>query len=131
LADWQGFLRQARRFWDVAEASRGPEHVNQAVSNAIHAVIAANDALCLYLAHERPGGKSHTEAAQLLRRACKGTRWEREAAARARQYAQITQEKNAAEYEGQSLSPETADRLMTQARRFLDWAERVLPTSRQ
>lgn len=126
MADWQGFMRQAQRFWDVAEASNDPEHANQAASNAIHAVIAANDAVCLFLVHERPGGKSHSEAATLLRQACKGTRWEREAAAKARQYAQITQMKNAAEYEGQLLSTQDVDRIMTQARRFIDWAERVV-----
>ncbi|MFP4250007.1 MAG: HEPN domain-containing protein [Armatimonadota bacterium] len=119
-------MRQAQRFWDVAEASNDPEHANQAASNAIHAVIAANDAVCLFLVHERPGGKSHSEAATLLRQACKGTRWEREAAAKARQYAQITQMKNAAEYEGQLLSTQDVDRIMTQARRFIDWAERVV-----
>ncbi len=127
MADWQGFLTQARRFWDVAEASHDPEHANQAASNAIHAVIAANDALCLYLLHERPGGDSHTEASRMLQRACKGTAWEREAARKARQYAQIVQLKNAAQYEGQLLRPDDVARIMTQAKRFLDWAQRVLP----
>jgi hypothetical protein len=120
-------MTQARRFWDVAEASHDPEHANQAASNAIHAVIAANDALCLYLLHERPGGRSHTEASRMLQRACKGTRWERQASTKARQYAQIVQLKNAAQYEGQVLRPDEVERIMTQAERFLSWVDRVLP----
>lgn len=127
MANWHGFLRQARRFWEVAEAAHDPEHASQAVSNATHAVIAANDAVCLYQLGERPRGESHGEAARLLQAACKGTRWERGAATRARQFAQILREKNAAEYEGRLIAPETADRIMRQAKRFLDWAEQVLP----
>jgi len=127
VADWQGFLRQAHRFFEVAEAAHDPEHASQAVSNAVHAVIAANDAVCLYQLAERPGGESHGEAGRFLQAACKGTRWEQEAATRARQFAQILREKNAAEYEGRLIAPETADRIMRQAKRFLDWAERVLP----
>jgi len=127
VADWQGFLRQAQRFWEVAEAAHDPEHASQAVSNAVHAVIAANDAVCLYRLGERPGGRSHSETGRLLQRAGKGTPWEREASVRARQLAQVLREKNAAEYEGRLVAPDTADRIMRQARRFLDWAERVLP----
>ena len=127
MADWQGYLRQAHRFWEGAEAAHDPEHASQAVSNAILAAIAANDAVCLYLLGEVSGSGSHAEAARHLQTACKGTRWEREAATHARQFAQILREKNAAQYEGRPLAPETADRIMTQARRFLDWVERVLP----
>ncbi|MFO7945872.1 MAG: HEPN domain-containing protein [Armatimonadota bacterium] len=127
MADWQGFLRQARRFWEVAEAANDPEHASQAASNAIHAVIAANDAICLYLSGERPTGDSHSQAAQVLQRACRGTQWEEEAAKRARQFAQIMREKNAAEYEGRSLDQETVAMIMRRARRFINWAETILP----
>ena len=127
MASWQEHLKQAHRFWEVAAAAHDPEHASQAASNAILAVIAANDALCIYQVRERPGGASHGEAARHLQTACKGTRWEQEAATHARQLAQILREKNAAQYEGRVLAPETADRIMTQAKRFLDWVERVLP----
>ena len=45
MATWQDFIREAGRFWDVARMVDGPGYENQAVSNAILAVIAAND-LC-------------------------------------------------------------------------------------
>lgn len=126
MSTWQGYLSQSRKFWDVAQAADDPEHMNQAVSNAVHAVIAANDALCISLLGRRSSGTSHRDAAHLLQAACRGTQWEREAAARSRQYSQIVSIKNAAEYEGVPLSPETAQRIMTQSKRFLDWIECVL-----
>jgi hypothetical protein len=126
LDNWEGFVTQSRRFWEVAEAVNDPGHVNQAVSNAIHAVIAANDALCLRLMRRRPGGISHAAGARALQQACKGRPWEREAASHAHQYSQIVREKNAAEYEGQAINLESAQRIMTQSRRFLDWVEKVL-----
>jgi len=90
-------------------------------------VIAANDALCLHQLGERATGGSHSEAARLLQRACRGTRWESEARTRAKQFTQIIREKNAAQYEGRSIGPDSADRIMAQAKRFLDWVDRVLP----
>jgi len=127
MAHWQEFLRQSRRFWEVAEAVHDPEHTSQAAGNAIHAVIAANDALCLHQLGERPGGESHSEAAQFLQRACSGTRWEQEAAQKAGQYTRIIREKNAVEYEGRSIGAEAADLIVKRAKRFLDWVEEVLP----
>lgn len=127
MANWQGFLREAHKFWTVAEATWDTAHLNQAASSAILAVIAANDAICVYFLGERPGGESHGEAARFLKDACKGTRWEQDAARRAAQFTSIVREKNAAQYEGRPIGPETADRIMKQAKRFLDWADRILP----
>jgi hypothetical protein len=47
MAEGQGYLSKARKFWEVTEAVNDPEHTSQAVSNAILAVIAANDSVCL------------------------------------------------------------------------------------
>jgi hypothetical protein len=129
MATWQGFLKEARLFWDVAELANDPAHANQAVSNAILAAIAANDAVCLFFIDERPSGQSHVEAARLLRKACKGTQWEEESAQRSRQLADILQQKSASQYQGRPLSRDAAGRVMRQAHRFLQWAERVLAPS--
>jgi HEPN domain-containing protein len=130
MAAWEGFLREARRFWQVAEVARDLGHFNQAASNAIHAAIAANDALCLFLGGERPRGQSHAEAARVLRRVCQGTQWEQEAATRAQQLTEVLQEKTAVQYEGRPIGARAADRVMKQAARFLEWAEAVLPPQR-
>ena len=128
MATWQARLRDARQFWDVAEAAHDPAHGNAAASNAILAVIAANDALCLRLARTQPGGESHAEAARVLKEACRGTTWEAEAARRAQQLSGVIRQKAAAQYSGRTLSPFEVAQVMRQAQRFLEWAEQVLAT---
>lgn len=126
MPSWEAFLREARKFREVAREFDRPGYANQAVSNAVHAVIAANDAVCLRLINERPGGDNHSDAARVLLRACRGTTWESEASHRGQQLTQVLQQKNAAQYHGVLLSAETAERVMKQAERFIEWAEKVL-----
>ncbi|MBU0608127.1 MAG: HEPN domain-containing protein [Armatimonadetes bacterium] len=126
MATWQDYLAEARRFREAAEIVYDPQHVNQALSSIILAAIAANDALCLALMGAVPGGDSHARAAREMQEACKGTRHEAEAARRARQLAEVLEHKTAVQYRGQPVRPETAERLMKQAQRFMDWVEDVL-----
>ncbi len=125
MATWQDRLRDARGFWEVAEAFNDPDHRNQAASNAILALIAANDAVCLRLIQQRPRGESHAEATQLLQQACRDTVWEREAAAKSRQFLEVIRHKAAVQYEGRLLSSADLQKIMKQVQRFLDWAEEV------
>jgi len=126
MATWQDRLNQAHRFLDVAEAAHDPSHTSEAAANAIQAVIAANDAVCLYLAGRRPTGKSHTEAGQMLQEVCRSTKWEAEAAQRSEQLVELLRQKNAAEYGGRPLTAAAADRIMKQAARFVEWADDVV-----
>jgi HEPN domain-containing protein len=123
---WEEFLKEARKFREVAREFDRPGYANQAVSNAVHAVIAANDAICLRLINERPGGENHSEAVRVLTRACKGTPWEPEASQRGQQLTQVLQQKNASQYYGTVLPAAVAERVMKQADRFIEWAETVL-----
>jgi len=104
-----------------------PGYSNQAVSNAVHAVIAANDALCLFRIGERSPGQSHAEAANVLKRACQGTTLERQMGQRVRQLTDVLQQKTLAQYYGKPIDPETARRVMKQAERFIRWVEDSLP----
>lgn len=115
MATWQDFLREARRFWEVAQAVNAPGYHSQAVSNAVHAVIAANDALCLFQIGERAQGDSHAEAANMLKRACRGTAFEQQVTQRARQLTDVLQQKTPSQYYGK------------QAERFIRWIEDTLP----
>ena len=126
MPTWRDRLRDARNFWEVAETAHDPEHTNQAASNAALAVIAANDAVCLFLGRRKPGGQSHTEAARVLQAVCRGTKWEQDAAQRSRQLTELLRQKNAAQYDGRLFTAEETDRVMRQAERFLDWAEALL-----
>ena len=130
MATWQDYLRESRRFRDSAEVVFDPQHLNQGLSHIILAAIAANDALCLALVGIVPGGDSHARATREMQAACKGTRHEGEAAKRARQLAEILEHKTAVQYRGQLTRPETADRVMKQAQRFIDWVEDLLAEER-
>jgi len=126
MATWRDYLRESRRFREAAEAVYDPEHLNPGLSSIILAAIAANDALCLALIGIVPGGESHARATRELQAACKGTRHEAEAAKRARQLADVLEQKTTVQYRGQPVRPDTADRIMKQAQRFIDWVEDVL-----
>ena len=127
MATWQDYLREARRFWGVAQAVDGPGYHSQAVSNAVLAVIAANDAFCLFRIGERAEGDSHAGAAAVLRRACKGTALETEAPRRAQQLADVLEQKSPSQYYGKQIAPDTAERVMRQAERLITWVRETLP----
>ncbi len=126
MENWSDRLTDARGFWDVAETVNDDAHAKQAASNAILACIAGNDAVCLFLGGRRAKGESHIEAARVLQDVCRGTRWEQESPARARQLIEIIRQKNAAQYQGRPLSSSDVAKVMKQVERFLDWAERVV-----
>jgi len=126
MAAWEDFLREARRFWEVAQLADTPGFHSQAVSNAVHAAIAANDALCLHRLGERARGQSHSEAASALKRACQGSSLEAQAAQRAQQLADVLAAKAPSQYYREQMDAETARRVMKQAERFLHWVEETL-----
>jgi len=105
----------------------GPGYHSQAVSNAVHAVIAANGALCLFRIGARAQGQSHAEAASVLRRACSGTALEPGAPQRVQQLTDVLQQKTPAQYYGKQIGATTARRIMKQAERLIDCVEETLP----
>jgi len=132
MATWQDRWRDAQGFWDLAQAGYDPSsgHANPAVSNAIMAVIAANDAICIHLTRRQPKPESHIQAAELLREACKGKVWEEAASERSRQLLELLRQKNEAQYLGKPLPAERVAKIMKQAERFLEWAASVLPRAK-
>lgn len=124
--------RDARGFWDLAQAGYDPKsrYGNPAASNAIMAVIAANDAICLHLVRTQPKGESHIQAAASLKEACRGKVWEKEASERSRQLLELLRHKNEAQYLGKPLSSERISKIMRQAERFVEWAASILPADR-
>lgn len=120
------YLTLAEEYLMAAENNLQAGLLNPAASAAVHAAICANDAVCLALSGERPSGKTHGEAVRLLKRACKGTPFEAEASARARQLTDILSVKTEAEYSGQRVTERQAARVVEQARRFVRWAREVV-----
>lgn len=128
MTTWHGFRSEGHKFWQTAQAAENdPGFTNQAASNAILAVIAYNDALCLFLGGRTNSGKSHTEAAALLRQVCRGTSAEREASAQSSRLAELIRQKDDVQYHGRAYTLEQTTRVMAQAERFITWAESILP----
>jgi hypothetical protein len=125
MPTWRQRLTDAQRFLEVAQAANDPDHGNQAASNAIMAIIAANDAICLSRRRPAPRGDSHVMAAQAMVEALRGTPWERDAAAHARALVEVLVQKNAAQYTGERLSPDAVERILTRTERFVAWAEGI------
>ena len=126
MASWRGFWKEGRKFWEVAEATHDSSHTSQAASSAILAAIAYNDAICLLLARRKPQGDSHTAAAGVLRDACRGTQWEREAPEQCKRLTYLVEQKSTAQYHGRPLPPDDAETIMKQTKRFVEWAEELL-----
>ena len=128
MATWQDRWRDAQGFWDLAQAgyAREPRYANPAASNALMAVIAANDAVCLRLGRRQPKGESHAEAADFLKLACKGTAWEKDASERSRQLLAMLRQKTAVQYLGKPLPTDKIETIMKQAERFIEWVDSLL-----
>ncbi|MGI0129458.1 MAG: hypothetical protein ACREEC_04800 [Thermoplasmata archaeon] len=107
------------------ERSAGVGDLPGAVLAAVHASIAAGDAVTIYFSGVRSRGEDHREIVALVRRVpAKG------AETHARQLAAILDRKAIADY-GPSLGSEsTANHLLQQARRWIAWAREVLPPER-
>lgn len=52
--------------------------------------------------------------------------WERQAAAKSRQFLGVIRHKNTVQYEGRLLDFAQVDKVMKQVQRFLEWAEEIL-----
>ena len=106
----------------------GPGYHSQAVSNAVLAVIAATDALCLFRIGERAEGDS---ARRGCRRAPRGPARARplrqRPLRRAQQLADVLEQKSPSQYYGKQITPDTAERVMKQAERFIKWVRETLP----
>ena len=126
MATWQTRWKAARDFWDLAELAHDGQHDSQVATNAILAAIAANDAICMRLGRSQPKNQSHTEAVRDLTAACRGTRFERAAAEHGRQLLALLRHKSAAQYNTSPLTADAVERILTQSKRFIEWAETVI-----
>lgn len=118
-------LAQAARFLDVAELTADEsdpslEHSSAAASIAILAGIAAADAACCRALGERSRSDNHHDAEQLLIQIKPGGK---QAAAQLRQLVDL---KDTAHYGFITVTASELKRCLSQARRLVDFAERVV-----
>jgi len=87
--------------------------------NAIHCVISANDALLGIRHSVTPAGKSHAEAAEVLRKYETGEEGKRNAS----RFKRIISKKHLVEYEGRKLTAAEGRKLANDTEKFLAWVK--------
>jgi len=110
IGDARARLHDAEAFLDTAEAARDPD---VKATNAIHAAIAAADAICCFALRERSADANHAAATEVLR-----TVDARLAATLGRLLAR----KQQAAYESRDLSAKDATTCIRQATTLIDAA---------
>lgn len=117
----EGHLEAALEFQAAAEVSASASRWRAAGLNAIHAAIAAADAVCVFELRERSTSSSHEDASDLLRRS--GAPGARE---KAGQLSAVLDLKSKVEYESRPVSAEEARTLLKRSRRLVEWAESIV-----
>lgn len=120
------YLTKARQHLQAAGESLANGRWDSAALLSVHAGINAADAACIERAEVRAGGRSHADAAKLIRQLFTGD----EAAANASdQLAWLVDRKHTIEYEARRAAAADAEAAYTRAERVLRWAEAVLATA--
>ena len=123
-ARWATFLDRAEEFLESAQGSLSRGHHQAAASNAVHAAIAAVDAVTVFHLGKRSAPQRHEDAVLLL-----GTvelpRSELEPPVR--QLRRLLGLKAKAEYTDETVGPREAEDAVRAAERTVAWARSRLP----
>jgi len=115
------FLAFAEELMDAARHCRQTGRPRAGALLAVHASIAASDAVCVLRLGERASGEQHGEAPDLL-----ATSGAPDAREKAIQFAAILAMKNRVAYEARPPTHEEGDLLVKRAKRLVDWAATVV-----
>ncbi len=120
------FLDRATEFLDSAHESLAHHHHQAAASNAVHAAIAAGDAVTVFHAGKRSAPQRHEDAVHPL-----GTLGlpRSEVEPRARQLMRILGLETKAEYTDDLVTAREAEDAVRTAERIVAWARTQLPQS--
>lgn len=116
----KNFLKRAKECLDAASTSFDKEDWNASAINAIHCAIAAGDALCVHFLGKRHAGESHNDALKLLNsieNMCDDIK------PNANRLMRLLKMKNIAEYEERLIYKAEAEKMLSNARAFYDFAE--------
>ena len=120
---YTNYLKRAEECIHAAKNSFVAQEWNAATINAIHAVIAASDAMCIYFLGKRNGSESHNEAAALFK-TIKAD--DEEINTNANRIARILSIKSMAEYEERLVFRTEAEKVFKDCERFLDYVKTKL-----
>ena len=121
---YTNYLKRAEECYHAVKNSFEAQEWNAATISAIHACIAASDAMCIYFLGKRHASENHNEAVALF----KTIKADDEAInTNANRLSRILSIKNMAEYEDRLVSRVEAEKTIKDCERFLDYVKTKLP----
>lgn len=123
-SNWKNYLIKASQFFETARMAYLNENWNAVGLNAVHAVIASNDALTVYYKTVRSVSEKHSDAVNLLLEVFKNDEASRSFS---KHLLWLVNRKNLVEYESRLFYQKEADEALKHAERFFNWAKSKLP----
>ena len=120
------YLKKAQECCHGAQSSFETSEWNASAINAIHACIAACDAMCVYFLGKRHCGEVHNDAAVLFRT----IRNSEDINTNAGRILRVLRMKNMAEYEERLVYRSEAEKILKDCERLLEFVKKELPEGR-
>jgi len=121
---YTNYLKRAEECYHAAKNSFETQEWNAATISAIHACIAASDAMCIYFLGKRNVSENHNEAVAIF----KAIKADDEATnTNANRLSRILSIKNMAEYEYRLVFRAEAKKVLNDCERFLEYVKTKLP----
>lgn len=117
---YANYLKRAEECLHAAKTSFEVQEWNSATISAIHAVIAASDAMCIYFLGKRNASENHNEAAALFKTIKPD---DEEINTNVNRIAKILGIKNMAEYEERLVFRSEAEKALRGCERFLEYVK--------
>lgn len=122
---YTNYLKRAEECYHAAKNSFKTQEWNAATISAIHACIAASDAMCIYFLGKRNASENHNEAAALFKTIKSN---DAEIDANANRISRILSIKNMAEYEDRLVFKIEAEKILKDCERFFEYVKKKLIT---
>src|SRR3989338_8953072 len=121
---YTNYLKRAEECYHAAKNSFTAQEWNATTISAIHACIAASDAMCIYFLGKRNASESHNEAAALFKTIKSD---DEQINTNASRISRILSIKNMAEYEDRLVFRAEAEKVSKDCERFLEYVRIKLP----
>lgn len=121
---YTNYLKRAEECYHAAKNSFNAQEWNAAAISAIHAVIAASDAMCIYFLGKRNASENHNEAAFLFKTIKPD---DEEINTNANRIARVLSIKSMAEYEERLVFRTEAEKALRDCERFFEYVKAKLP----
>lgn len=122
-SDFKNYIIKAEEFLLSAQNALFEEKWNAVGLNSVHAVISANDALCIFYKGQRCTSQKHSDAVKFLTFLSE----EHEFKQKAKHLSWLILRKNLVEYESRLFFQKEAIQSAKHAERFIEWVKIKLP----